>query len=80
MVSDRLKQVILKELDVNDFDIRDETTAKMVPNWDSLTHINVVVAIENEYAIKFKGVEILKVKNIGELQRLVDSKLAAKAS
>jgi acyl carrier protein len=80
MVSDRLKSVILKQLALREFDIQDDTTATMVPNWDSLSHINVVLAIETEYAIKFKAIEILKVKNIGELQRLVDSKLAANAT
>ena len=65
MVSDRLKTVILRKLDVADFDFQDDTTANMVPNWDSLSHINVVVAIEKEYGIKFKGIEILKVKNMG---------------
>jgi acyl carrier protein len=80
MVSDRLKQVILNALDLPDFNISDETTASMVPNWDSLNHVNVVLAIETQYAIKFKAIEILKVKNIGQLQRLVDSKLAAQAT
>jgi acyl carrier protein len=74
MVSERLKQVILKELNLDDFEIQDETTANQVPGWDSFNHINVILAVEKEYNVKFKGLEILKVKNIGELQRLIDSK------
>jgi len=77
MISDKLKNVILKELDIEDFDMQDETTANEVPNWDSLSHVNVIVAIEKEFKVKFKGIEILKVKNIGGLQTLLDSKLAA---
>ena len=80
MVSDRLKQVILKVLAMSDFNMQDDTTANMVPNWDSISHVNVILAIETEYAIKFRGIEILRVKNLGELQRLVDSKLAAKTT
>lgn len=80
MISESLKKVILKELDIDDFNLKDETTANEVPNWDSLSHINVIVAIEKEFKIRFKGLEILKVKNIGELQRLLDSKLALKSS
>lgn len=75
MISDKLKQVILKELNLNDFDMKDETTANQVPGWDSFNHINVILAVEKEYNVKFKGLEILKVKNIGELQKLIDSKL-----
>ncbi len=75
MISERLKKIILKELNLDDFDIKDETTANQVPGWDSFNHINVILAIEKDYNIHFKGLEILRVKNIGELQRLIDSKV-----
>lgn len=80
MISQELKKVILKELDVDDFDLQDTTTANEVPNWDSLNHVNVIVAIEKEFKVKFKGIEILKTKNVGDLQRLLDSKLAQKTN
>jgi acyl carrier protein len=75
MVSERLKKIILNELNLSDFDFKDETTANQVPGWDSFNHINVILAVEKDYDIHFKGLEILRVKNIGELQRLIDSKL-----
>ena len=76
MITDKLKKVILTELELDDFNIVDETTANQVPNWDSLNHINIILAVEKEFGVKFKGTEILKIKNIGELQKLVDAKLA----
>ena len=75
MVSERLKKIILNELNLDEFDFKDETTANQVPGWDSFNHINVILAVEKDYNIHFKGLEILRVKNIGELQRLIDSKL-----
>ena len=77
MISERLKKIVLRELDLDDFDFNDGTTANMVPGWDSLSHIQIIVAIEKNYKIKFKGIEILKIKNMGELQSLIDSKLPA---
>jgi acyl carrier protein len=77
MISDRLKKIVVRELDLDEFDFHDGTTASMVPGWDSLTHIQIIVAIEKDYKIKFKGIEILKIKNMGELQNLIDSKLSA---
>jgi len=74
MISDKLKAVILKELKLDDFDIQDVTMASQVPGWDSLNHINVILAIEKDYGLRFKGYEVLKCKNIGDLQKLVDSK------
>ena len=75
MITDRLKTTILKELKLDNFDIKDETLANQVPGWDSLNHINVIMAIEEEYALKFKGIEVLKCKNIGDLQNLINRKL-----
>ena len=75
MISDEIKKVILNVLELDDFDMKDETTADQVPGWDSLNHINVILAIEKEYNLKFKGLEILRIKNIGELQQLINSKL-----
>jgi acyl carrier protein len=77
MISERLKKIVLRELDLDDFDFHDDTTANMVPDWDSLAHIQIIVAVEKNYKIKFKGIEILKIKNMGELQSLIDSKVTA---
>lgn len=76
MITQKLQDVIRKELELSEFDFKDETTAAEVPGWDSLNHINIVLAIEKEYNIRFKGMEILKVANLGELQKLVDSKVS----
>lgn len=75
MISDRLKNIILKELNLESFEFKEDTTANQVPGWDSFNHINVILAIEKDYNVHFKGLEILKVKNIGELQKLIDSKV-----
>lgn len=75
MISEKLKKVILKQLELDDFTILDETRADEVPGWDSLSHINVILAVEKAYSVRFKNIEVLKLKNIGDLQKLVDSKL-----
>ncbi|MGA7721939.1 MAG: acyl carrier protein [Ignavibacteriaceae bacterium] len=76
MVSDKLTKLILNELNLKTFDFRDDTVASQVPGWDSYSHINIILAVEEEYNIHFKTDEILKIrkKNIGELQTLIDSK------
>jgi len=75
MISDKLKSLILSELNLNEFDLKDETVASEVPGWDSLKHLNIILSIEKGYNIKFKGMEIMKIQNIGSLQKLVDSKI-----
>ena len=75
MISDELKSVILKALRLEDWEITDATQAAEVPGWDSLSHVNVVSAVEKHFGVRFKSVEALKLSNVGDLQRLVDSKL-----
>lgn len=76
MISEKLRNIIFKTLDLRqgDIDIKDETLANEVPGWDSLTHVNVITAIEKDYSVRFKSIEILRCKNVGDLQKLVDSK------
>jgi acyl carrier protein len=75
MISVKLKNIILNELKLDNFEFQDDTTADKVPGWDSLSHLNVILAVEKEFNIRFKPYELLKLKNVAELQLLVDSKL-----
>ncbi len=74
MISDRLKGVILKELELDDFPLADDTTANTVPGWDSLSHVRILTAVEAEYGIRFRTLEVLRLRNVGDLQALVDGK------
>lgn len=78
MITAELKSVILSELGLDDCDITADTVATQVPGWDSLNHINVILAVEQHFAVRFKSAEVLRLKNIGDLQRLVDLKLRDK--
>jgi acyl carrier protein len=75
MISDELKKIILETLKLDDFNLTENTLATEVPGWDSLSHINVILAVEKHYSIRFKNLEILRLKNVGDLQKLVNSKL-----
>jgi acyl carrier protein len=74
MITDELKAVILKVLELEDWDITEHTKASEVPGWDSLNHVNVMLAIEKHFAVRFKNIEIFRLTNVGDLQRLLDSK------
>ncbi len=78
MISEQLKKVIVKELGLEDWDLQDETVATEVPGWDSLSHVRVITAVEDAFGVRFRSLEVIKLKNVGELQKLVDKKVAAK--
>lgn len=54
-------------LDDDDIQLKPETTAEDIEEWDSLTHIQLIVAIEKKFGIKFSTSEINNFKNVGEM-------------
>ncbi len=54
--------------------LSDDMTAEDVDQWDSLSHINLIVALEREFRIKFTTGEVSKLKNVGELTSLIQRK------
>lgn len=75
MIKLDLKRVILQELKLDDWQIEAETLAAEIPGWDSLSHASVILAVEKAFGVRFSNAEVLKLNNIGDLQRLLDSKL-----
>lgn len=77
--SDILKEVnevFIDCLEDEDIDLKDETTAGDVAGWDSLTHIELVVAIERHFRIRFSSREIQSWANIGEMITTIAGKTA----
>ena len=54
-------------------------TARDVPEWDSLAHIDLIVEIEEEFAIKLTVDDIAELQNVGEMIALIERKVAARA-
>lgn len=52
------------------------TTADDVDGWDSLTHVNLILAVETAFHIRFVQKELLTFKNVGDLLRSIDSKIS----
>jgi acyl carrier protein len=62
-------------LDDDDLVLKPEMTAGEVDEWDSLRHIQLVVAVEQLLAIKFTPAEITDLENVGQFVGLVQAKL-----
>jgi len=72
-----VREIMIDVFDVDDdLEINPATSAEDVEEWDSLSHIRLIVAIERQLGIKFKNSEIEGLKNVGELVSVIDSKLA----
>lgn len=73
MISDKLKRVILDQLDLEDWVLEDTTTAATVPGWDSLSHARIIAAVEDTYQIRLRIRDLMRLQNLGQLQALIDA-------
>ena len=63
----RLNAVFADVFDDEELTVSDETTAADVEGWDSLVHITLIDAVEEEFDISFDMKTIVKLKNVGEM-------------
>ena len=74
-IYERLNEVFQDVFDDDDIEVNDETTAKDIDGWDSLRHISLLGAIEDEFDIEFSMGQTVSMKNVGEMVALIQSKL-----
>ena len=52
-------------------EIADEMDAEDIEKWDSLMHVNLIVAVEKDFGVRFKNSEIARLASIGDLKKLL---------
>lgn len=77
-IKERLQEIFRDVFDEEDLEIREDMSAKDIDDWDSLAQINLIVAIEKEFGVKFNLDEVSQLKNIGEMLGLISKKIEEK--
>ena len=70
-VFERLNEVFRDVFDDETIKVKDTTTADDIEDWDSLEHINLVVAVEKCFGIKFTMGEVTGMKNVGAMADII---------
>jgi len=70
-----LNGIFREVFDDDSIRIAPEMTAGDVDGWDSLSHVNLIMAVEMAFKVRFSQKELLPLKNVGDLVRLIDTAL-----
>ncbi len=70
-----VNEIFIDVLDNDDIVLSRETSAKDIEEWDSLNHIQLIVAIEKKFKQRFTTAEINGWKNVGEMCDAIEKKL-----
>lgn len=74
-IQNELNRIFREIFDDNSIQIRPEMTADDVHDWDSFNHINLIVAVETKFNIKFKTAELESLRNVGHLLEMIEKKI-----
>ena len=70
----RLSAVFAEVFDDDELVLSETTTAADVDGWDSLTHIRMILAVEQKFKVRFSAAQVAQLANVGDLLALIASK------
>lgn len=70
----KLNEIFEETLDLEGIELTDESSANDIEEWDSLANIQLVIAIQKAFNIKFNSTEILTWNNVGDMVNCILSK------
>lgn len=70
-VFEKLNEVFREYFDDEEIELKENTTADDIEDWDSLEHINLIVAVENFFDMKFTMGEVTTMKNVGAMVDII---------
>jgi acyl carrier protein len=74
-ILEKLQEIFRDIFDDENLVITKETTAKDIEEWDSLAHINLVLAIREEFNVEFTLEEVSEYKNVGDIVNSIEKRI-----
>ena len=73
-MADKLKSIIADVLRISSEEIADDLTMKQTSAWDSLKHMELVVALEQEFGTEFTFEEIATMQSVADIKIVIESR------
>ena len=74
VLTDKLTLIFRNVFNDDSIVLSDQTTADDISSWDSLSHMLMITEVENAFSIKFSLREINRLKDVGALIKLIETK------
>ena len=74
-IFEELTEIFRDIFDDEEIELTDETTADDIEDWDSLEQINLLVAIEKKFSVKFQLSDVNGLANVGDMVSLIEKML-----
>lgn len=68
----KLTEIVSNVLGSNDVELREDMTAADVEGWDSLSHVQIILACETKLGVRFNLAEIANLELVGDLVELMN--------
>ena len=66
-MEDKIKEILATVLEIDQSDVNNDTNPNTVSNWDSLRHMKLVFAIEDEFGVQFSDDQIIQLTDVGKI-------------
>ena len=69
-----INKILVKVFGVSEENISDDATMNDIPGWDSLTHMDLITAIEEDFSFELDGDEIAEMTSIRNIRKVLTTK------
>lgn len=73
-MKEKIKGIMAAVFEINAADIKDSDDSTTIPNWDSLNQMNLILALEEEFNVRFEDDEIVELTSLKAIENSLNSK------
>ena len=73
-MNDRLEKIIREVFDIEAETIDENWTSEDIPDWDSVSHMNLIMEVEKEFKIKIEIEEMFEVEKLKDIVKILEKK------
>jgi acyl carrier protein len=75
----KLRQIVVDTLKIKESDYNEDLAAGDLPAWDSIGHVNLLMAVEREFEVAFDVTDAIDIESVADLQDMVRKYVALKS-